>query len=1570
MMSIEEFISFLVSKDIRMILNDEKLKLNYPKNALTDDIREELVKRKDDIVSYLKNTNSDNQDEKITPVKKKSEYCLSFEQERLWFLDKFIPWNSAYSNSVAWKIKGNINISYLKQSLQDIVNRHDSLRSTFDMVDGNLVQRINDHEELTFRLVDLSQKKDIDVQEEADRLIVEEFKTPMDLKNGPLFRVLLVKIKDEEFLLEINPHHIISDGWSWNILFKELRELYLGYVNGKKVCLKPLEIQYVDFAEWQKHALTGSKLEKNLTYWKENLEGAPELLKLPYDFKRPKLQTYEGKRRYIELSDEITKKIKNICTKNGISLYMTLLSFVNLLFYAYTGSNDICIGTAVANRNKIEVEDIFGFFVNTLVLRNKINENITFNELLSNVKTTCANAFSNQEMPFEKLVEELNVSRDTSYSPLIQTMFVLQDTSEADLKIDGLDIESYNFSRGTIRFDLEIYLWEENNKIKGYFEYNTSLFKLDTIERMIDNFKYILDYVPDNMKKPIKELTLLSPKEYKKVVYDYNDTNCTYSENNTLYEAFEENAIKQPNNIAISTEKKEVSYFELNSISNKLSNLLLSKGSEKGDLVAISMDRSIEMIQGILGILKTGGVYVPFEPNLPKDRIHKMLSNSKLKIIITDSNHLDMFLDISKELDNIKYIIVVDSRIDNKKLGNVEILDKDDMNDKSDENPNLEISSDMNAYIIFTSGSTGNPKGVVVKHKSAVNLIEWVNKTYNINPSDKELFVTSIGFDLSVYDVFGILSAGATIRLVEKDDLGEPKNLLDIIENENITFWDSAPQKLQQVAPFFKEIDLQNRKSALKHVFLSGDWIPLSLPIEVKKYFNEAQVTSLGGATEATIWSNYYDIEAVESDWVSIPYGKPIQNARYYILDKNLKPCPIGVSGDLYIGGKCLAVEYINDPKLTNDKFIKNPFIEGEKMYKTGDVAKWHEDGNMQFMGRSDFQVKIRGYRIELGDIENCLLKAEHINEVVVKDIEENGMKYLCAYYVSDEEYSTNDLKDILKQKLPDYMIPSYFIKLNKVPITTNGKIDRKALPVPKKEIESNSVYEEPTDEVEKKILNIWKESLNIDKIGINDDFFILGGQSLLAAEVIEKINSEFKVHVLLKEIFYAPTIKQLAKYLTKNMDSINYTQIDIPRVEEADYYDISFSQDYVLQRRNSKKVTAFNEARVYEVNGKLDYNKVEETFWNLIERQEALRTKFKKVNNKIVQIIEPIEKVDFKVKIIEEHNEEKIKDLINNFVRVFDVSKAPLFSVQIIKISEEKNIFMFNVDHVIFDASSLNIFIKEFCSLYKGETLEELKTRYRDFSDWNRKLVLKYNKDEINKYWDKEYPTKVTPVDLPKDYKIQEGVDYRGIDKIITIDTKITKKLKQLSREYGATLYMMLQTYIKLLIFKETGEKDISIGTAAVGRKNKSLLNIIGVFFNMISIRTMIDENMTFKELVYDIKKKSLEGMQYSEYPAIFMREKMGGINPFKIILLWEESVESEFNIDGLNFKRLPLDYENSGTAMYFSVKEKDDMINIRISYPEQLYKKDTINRFEDDLNYIIQNTIENPDIQLSNIR
>ncbi len=1057
---------------------------------------------------------------------------LSFSQERLWFLDQLEPGSAAYNISVAFRLAGPLNAPALEQSLNEIVQRHETLRTTFAVKDGQPAQVIAPALKLALAVNDLGCLSEMEREAQVRELVTKEAQSSFDLAQGPLLRAVLLRLNSQEHILLLVMHHIISDGWSMGVFNRELAALYTALLTGQPPRLAELAIQYADYARWQRAWLQEKSLERQLTYWQKQLGQSPPSLELPTDRPRPAVQTFRGATHSFMLPAGLTQSLQSQSRQEGVTLFMTLLAAIKVMLYRYTGQENIVVGTPVANRNRPEVEDLIGFFVNTLALRTEVAGNLTFQELVGQVRETTLDAFAHQDLPFEKLVEALQPERDMSRNPLFQVMFALQNTPTEPLRLPGLSVTAVEIESKAAQFDLTFSIEETDQGLYGLIEYNTDLFDANTIERTAKHYKVLLEGIvaKEGLEQQLGQLPLLTAAERHQLLVAWNNTATEYPRDKCIHELFEAQAKQTPDAVAVIFENQHVTYQELNRRANQLARHLRKLGVTIEVRVGICMERSPEVVIGLLGILKAGGAYVPLDPTYPVERLTFMLQNTEGVLLLTQSWLSPRFSSCAIPL------ICLDTGWEN-------------IAQESDANLSIAAEPGSMAYVIHTSGSTGTPKGVIVRHLSVINLINWVNQTFQVGPDDCELFITSLCFDLSVYDIFGLLAAGGSIQIPIEENVRNPNHLIDLMRERSITFWDSAPATLQQLAPFLSSIKPGQSTGHLRLVFLSGDWIPVTLPDVIRETFPQANIISLGGATEATIWSNYYPITKVNPTWPSIPYGKPIHNARYYVLDSNLNPCPIGVPGDLHIGGECLAWGYANQPNLTASKFIPDPYstMPGARLYKTGDRARYWCDGNLEFLGRVDQQVKIRGFRIELGEIETVLSQHPAIREAIVQDHGDTlENKRLVAYIVPHHGQNPdhNELRNHLREKLPEYMIPSIFMALAALPLTPNGKIDRKALPSPgTSRPEISSKFVAPRTPIEEALAGIWAKTLRLERVGIYDNFFDLGGHSLLATQVVSRIRETLMVELPLRAMFEAPTVADLSNLIVANEVSPGQTE-------------------------------------------------------------------------------------------------------------------------------------------------------------------------------------------------------------------------------------------------------------------------------------------------------------------------------------------------------------------------------------------------------------------------------------------
>ena len=1029
---------------------------------------------------------------------------LSFAQQRLWFLDQLAPGSLFYNIPMAVRLSGPLDVEALERSLNEIVRRHEALRTTFDERNGQPVQIIDPALTLPLELEDLAPAADADPSDAALERVREIVQQPFDLRTGPLVRAHLLRLGDEDHIAVLIVHHSVADGWSLEVLIRELATIYAAFTEGKPSPLPPLPVQYADYARWQREWLQGDVLETQLGYWEEQLRDQPLMLDLPTDHPRPNMQSWRGATLHFDLPPELSTRLQALSREMGTTLFMTLLAAFQALLYRYTGQDDVSVGTAVANRNRKEIENLIGFFVNTLVIRTDLSGAPGFDELLKRVRKVTLEAYMHQDLPFETLVEALQPDRDLSHTPLFQVAFALQQAPSTPLSMPGLDVEPLEVDSGTAKFDLQLTLAEEPEQLSGTFEYNTDLFERATIECMASHLHTLLDAIVDDPKQPVSALPLLTPEERQTLLVDWNATSMSTPTDQCAHTLFEAWATRQPEATALTFEGQTLSYRELDQRANQLAHHLRQQGVDTGTLVGICTERGMEMIIGILGTLKAGAAYVPLDPTYPKERLGFMIADAATPILLTQA-HLVTELP-AHEAEVIR-------------------LDEDwgHIAQESVAKPETSVQPDNLAYVIYTSGSTGRPKGAMLHHRGLSNLTAVQQQAFDIEPGTRVLQFSPFSFDASVWETFMALANGGTLCLARQEVLASGPALLDLLKQERVHIV-TLPPSMLSVLPPASLPDLRTVISAGEACTaeLVAQWAP------GRTFFNAY------GPTETTVCASMYRCE--EHETADPPIGRPIGNSRLYIVDANDQPLPVGVPGELCIGGVNVGHGYLNRPELTAEKFIRDPFVSDAStpLYKTGDLVRYRPDGNIEFLGRIDHQVKVRGFRIELGEIEATLRQHEDVQDAVVLARDDTpGGRQLVAYVTAADSVTPeiDDLRGFLRGVLPEYMIPAFFITLDTFPLTPSGKVDRRDLPsVDGQQLSGAREYVAPRNETEQQLAEISATLLGVDQVGVHDNFFQLGGHSLLATQFVSRIRETMQVDVPLRELFEQPTIAGLAE--------------------------------------------------------------------------------------------------------------------------------------------------------------------------------------------------------------------------------------------------------------------------------------------------------------------------------------------------------------------------------------------------------------------------------------------------------
>ncbi|MBW4660754.1 MAG: amino acid adenylation domain-containing protein [Drouetiella hepatica Uher 2000/2452] len=1115
MKSIETFLSNLYSLDVKLWLervdgesDQMRLHCNAPEAVLTPDLGAEISARKAEIIAFLNQAHAASRASAaaIRPVVRSGNLPLSFAQQRLWFLDQMQPGSPLYHIPEATRLIGSLDAIALERSFNEIVRRHEALRTTFQTVEGQPVQVISPPAPLPLQRIDLQHLGQAEQEAEVLRLVNWEAQQPFNLTKDSLLRVTLVRLHDREHVALLTLHHIVSDAWSMAVLIRELMALYTAFSTGQPSPLPALPIQYADFAVWQRQWLQGEVLDPHLSYWRNQLSGDLPVLQLPSDRPRPRIQTFRGAIHAFELPAGLTESLKALSQQAGVTLFMTLLAAFKVLLYRYTAQEDILVGSPIANRNRTEVEGLIGFFVNTLVLRSNLSGNPTFRDLLSQVQQVSLAAYDHQDLPFEQLVEALQPDRDLSYSPLFQVKFALENLPQDELKLPNLTLKFLQSQNPTAKLDLSLDMAETTSGLKGQFEYNTDLFDPVTITRMTEHLCCLLAGIVEHPEQKISDLPLLTESEQHQQLVEWNDTQIDYPQNECWHQRFEAQVQKTPEAIALVFKNEQLTYDQLNRCANQVAHYLQKQGVKPETIVGLCLERSPSMIIGLLGILKAGGAYLPLDPTYPPDRLAFMMSDSQIPILLTTRTSAATLPDHAAQA------ICLDT-------------DWNHIAQEREQNPESGVTVENLAYLIYTSGSTGIPKGVLVPHEGLINLTEDKIRTCRVQPDSRVLQFFSLSFDASIPEIVMSLGCGAALHLATSEDLLPGVGLLRLLREQAITHITLPPSALAALPA--------EALPALQMVLVGGE---APSPELIAQWSTGRRFINAYGPTETTV-----NASMVECASGAQPTIRPAANKQLYILDRHLQLVPIGVPGELYIGGVGLARGYHNHPAKTAEAFIPNPFSDqlGSRLYKTGDLACYRRDGHIKLLGRLDYQVKIRGFRIEPGEIEALLVQHPDVQDgvVIVREDrsreDQSGDKRLIAYVVpvANQTPTTSDLHRFIAEKLPKYMVPAAFVFLEALPLNPNGKVDRQALPAPDSvRPDLADAFIAPRTPTEAILAQVFAQVLEVKQVGIHDDFFELGGHSLLATRLIARLLRTFQIELSIVDLFEVPTVAGLAE--------------------------------------------------------------------------------------------------------------------------------------------------------------------------------------------------------------------------------------------------------------------------------------------------------------------------------------------------------------------------------------------------------------------------------------------------------
>lgn len=1525
-------------------------------------------------------------------------FPLSLAQQSLWFLNQLEPTAPMYNETMGLRLRGVLNIEAIHKTLDAIVTRHEALRTTFSSVDGNPVQIVRESRSVEIPIIDLTHLPAGRSEGEFHRLAIEVTQRPFNLGQDLMLRAAIFRLGKEDHALLLTIHHIATDGWSDDILFKEFAAFYEAFSEGHDPSLPALPFQYADFVRWLTDWLQGNILEQRLSYWEKQLRGIPELLELPTDRPRPPVQSFRGASESEMLSKALTEKLRVLSRQEGVTLFMTLLAAFQALLSRLTGQEDIAVGSPIAGRNRSEFEGLVGLFINTLVLRTNLGGNPSFRELLRRVREAAVGAYDHQEVPFEKLMGELQLKRSLSRNTLFQVMFAYRpDPVEKHHNLPGLAISRFRINTGTAKFDLNLAVYERVDSLHCYFTYNTDLFDCSTIKRVAGHFRTLLEGIVNNPGERLLALPLLNTMERQQLLVEWNDTQKDYAEDRCVHELFQAQVERSPDSVAVVFEEQELTYGELNRRSNQMAHYLQKLGVGPEVLVGIYMERSLDTVVGLLGILKAGGAYVPLDPGYPRERVAFMLEDAQLPVLLTQKQLIKGLSDItdfparpkndrlSNSLMTIQNANKIGDRI-------VVCLDADweVIARESRENPPSRVVPDNLAYVIYTSGSTGVPKGVMISHRGICNRLLWGQEAYRLAGGDRVLHAFSLNFDFATWEIFTSLVGGARLIIAPPGTHRDSAYLVKLIVTNGITFAGFVPSMLRAV---LDEPEIKGC-SSLKKVISGGEVLPIELQ---ERFFawSDVELQNTYGPTETSIDVTFW-VCRPENEFGSrqqvVPIGRPIANTQIYILDSGLHPVPIGVPGELCIGGVGLARAYLKRPDLTAEKFVPNPFSEkpGARLYKTGDLARYLPDGNIEFIGRLDNQVKIRGFRVELGEIEAVLGQHSAVREAVVVAREDTpNNKRLVAYIVPSQSPApvAGELQRFVKEKLAHYMVPSAFVFLDMLPLNPTGKVDRRALPAPDaSRPDLAGAFVAPRNSVEEILAGIWAELLKIESVGIHDNFFDLGGHSLLATQVMSRIAKVFHVELPLRSLFERPTVAALAGCIEETRSKKQPVEmLAMPAVSTDTNLSLSFPQQrlwFLSQLQSNSSV--YNGMLAFRITGPLNIQALKQTLEEIVRRHEVFRTTFCVRDDQPVQVIADHWSVELPMVDLTDCPEADLDQEIQRLSKEeaqlrFNLSSDLMLRATLVRLCENEHVFLLTIHHIALDHWSMQILHKELAVIYKAfstgnaSPLPELPIQYKHYSIWQRQVFQDAALEDHLRYWKRQLADSPPELHLPTDRPRPAVQTFRGGRQTLVVPKSLIHGLTALSQKSGVTLFMTLLAAFKILLARLTGQYDIVVGSPIAGRDRPEIENLIGLFLNTLVLRTNLSDNPTFHQLLLRVREVTLGAYDHRDVPFEKLLEELQPSRNlsrtplFQVFVNMYNFEDSVLELPGLTVKPIERSESVSNFDLTLYVRERNGQTHVSLVYSADLFQQDRMQEMLKQFNQLLSQIVENPDERIT---
>ncbi|AVH71770.1 non-ribosomal peptide synthetase [Nostoc sp. 'Lobaria pulmonaria (5183) cyanobiont'] len=1640
MKTLDELLLELGCLNVKVWADGDNLRYQAPKGILTSDILAQIKTYKTEILAFLNQSTIESQSI-IKPVDAiiKNDVPLSFTQQQFWLLHHLEESNYIYNMVRAFRLEGDLDIPSFEQAIQCLIARHSILRTGFKVVNGSPVQVITPHLTFDIPVIDLQNLSETERISQAQQLLLQERTRAFDLNQSPVWRVTLIRLHPQIHLLMFNLHHIICDDWSIQVFLRELSALYQEVLIGKTASLPELPIQYADFAHWQNQQIAFDKYHQQLNYWQQQLADVVPILELPYLSDRSNHNTKQAFQSGIvplSVSAEVTNKLKQLSQQSGTTLFTTLLTAFAILLSRYTHQEDLVVGTVIANRTLAQTNPLIGAFVNTLGLRIQIPDNPTFRELLTEVQKVVLEAYAHSEVPFVKVIEALKIDRKSGNNPLLQVMFTLETIAQDKLQLPGVMTTVLELNKPTAgaTFDLTLNLWETNSELQGKLEYNAYLFNEEIIQRISGHFQTLLARIVESPNQRIGNLSILNATEREQLLG--KEIQEIESEFLCLHELFEAQVEKTPADVALKFEGQQLTYRELNQQANQLAHHLQTLGVKPETLVGICVERSLEMIVGILGILKAGGAYVPLDPNNPQERLNHILEDAQVQVLVTNSQ-------LRNTLDQSNFVVYLDKEAD-----------------KIAQYPGNNLVSGVQgnnlAYMIYTSGSTGKPKGVLITHHNVVRLFKATEDWYHFNETDVWTLFHSFAFDFSVWELWGGLLYGGCVVVVPSEVSRDSQAFYNLLVAEQVTVLNQTPSAFYQLIQV-DEHSKTTEKLSLRVVIFGGE--ALSLPL-LQPWFERhgdqlPQLVNMYGITETTVHVTIRRLTLADVKATSSLIGLPIPDLQIYLLDKYQQPVPIGVVGELYVGGGGVARGYWRRSELTKERFVPNPFSNQQqgRLYKTGDLARYLPTGELEYKGRIDHQVKIRGFRIELGEIKALLSGHQAVQECVVLAREdEPNNKRLVAYIVPDHiqastilnlvslreqailsdaplgtakgdrsfnelangkqcfpqktganslgdrqstwnslETYIQDLRHYLQKKLPEYMIPSAFVVLEKFPLTSNGKVDSRALPIPenfKNGLESSFVA--PSTPTQAILANLWAAILSIEKVGIYDNFFDLGGHSLLATSLLFRIRQAFAIDFPLRCLFETPTIAALSKLIesfkahpTLSSNGIPSTMLAMSRLERSPSTPVPLSlsqQGLWSLHQSASTVATLNSSTLMRVKGSFLPEVVEQSFNEIVRRHENLRTVFTVINDQPMQIVLPHLHLPLIYENLqhlppEARQSEAVRLGIKIRQQPFNLAVAPLIRTALFQLNPDEHWLVITMHHLITDGWSFSVLLQELNALMQAfangrpSPLPALSCQYADFALWQQQV---YNESAIAQqlsYWQR----KLVDQELYPSPSLMLSSKQAG-HRFIHLPESLVRSVEGLGRSQRVTSFVILLSAFKLVLAKWSQQNEILILATLGNRTGLDTERMIGCFINDVILRSLILPEQTGSTVIKQLQETVNEAIEHKEVQLHRVINQIQHLRPLNLLasITMTPSVQDQMPgweaIASSQWGDIPMELYGKTPPLELYV-ELSKTIRIRAKYGTEKFTAETIDRLLNNYQEMLTKLVSHSEMTVSNL-